>query len=916
MDGTGGEDGGALGVGEPAGGHRRRSTDLRSAGPLVIATKLVMPTPPPMSIDRRRLERLLDDGLDGPLTVIVAPAGYGKTVAAASRLGWDIDRISAWISLDSSDDEPARFWTYVVSALEAVGLEIPAMTSPVERLDLVTVGEVLGPLVNALAELEGEVTLAIDDLHLITSLDIQRQLAFLVEQRPAGLHLLLISRTEPDLLTPRLLASGNATRIGVNDLAFDDAETASFLTSQHVDPTLSGVVTQRLHGWPAALRLLCLWLNGQDDHEAAVAQFARRDDIVASYLATEVLAQMDPRLRAFLVRTSVARRLNGPLCDALIGVDGGAQVLADLHRRGLFVEAIETDNGWFRYHHLFGALLARELAAMGQAKVDELHRRASAWFAANGHAEEAIDHAIAARDWDALHALLLIELLAIGNRHHFAVIESWLAAVPAEVKASSATFLLLEGFILASTGRLAAARKVLHWATVRLDDGSSVRPPATIAALIVTVQAGIARLDADLTMARHYSEVAERLLADVDDDPAGHAHLARVATTNSLAATLFWHGDIPGAERRFTEMAEIASRDDMGRMLVNALAGLALVNIVHGRLRDGTGLAEQALLHAGPVGVLDSFQTNPAHLALAIAHLHRGDRLAARDAFVDVADRARRHDDRVPGALAQHGLAHLAIGDGDLTLAESHLDSITAMWPSWTAPPPIAAAERLLRARLSLATGDRAGAQAHSSALGEHPDDAFDTTLASVLLGAHLDVADARQGAPFEAAAVLALNGGRPFLAVEAHLEAAIAYRRDGNASAALRCITAAIETARGEDLRGPFLERADAIRSLLLLVHETGGPAPRSFANDVLGVLGVPPASGEELHPRGILSAREQTVYRLLASAMSNAEIASTLDITPNTLKTHVRNVYRKLGVTTRTEARAIASTAKSLAR
>lgn len=890
---------------DPTGIGERPNCRITDRSPsVVIATKLVMPTGPRLSLDRPRLGRLLDAGIDGPLTVIVAPAGYGKTVAATGRLAWDLDRTSAWVSLDASDDDPARFWTYIVAALVGAGLEMSQTASPVERLGSSTPGEVLGPLINALAAHPVDITLAIDDFHLVTSDDIHRQVAFLVEQRPPGLHLLLLSRTDPALLNSRLLASGNAVRIGARDLAFDVGETSAFLSTQGVDPGLAEVAAHRLGGWPAALRLLCLWISTQDDHDQAVARFARHDEIVAEYLATEVLNQLDPELLRFLINTSIPSRLNGPLCDALTGGERGAQTLLELHRRGFFVDAIDTDSGWFRYHHLVGEILSRLLTARGQGAVDDLHRRASAWFAANGHGEEAIDHAIAARDWDLLHRLLLTEMLAIGNRHPFPVIEGWLAAVPADVRSSSAIYLLLDGFTHANTGRLDTARTILERAATRIDETTGSDGSASIAALIVTVQAGIARLDADLTMARHYAAAAEAHLVNIGDDHVAHARLAHVATTNSLAATLLWHGDLIGADQRFAEMQADSTRDDMDRMLVTALAGRSLVLAATGQLSDAIALAAKSLEMAGPVGVLDSFQTNPAYLAIALAHLCRGDNIAAHDRLVDVAERATRHGDRAPATLAHLCLAHLSTVAGDLNAAMAHIDATKSNWPSWSPPPPLDATERLIRGRLLLALDDPVGAQNQHDAITVQPGADPDAALARRQLGTHLLAADdPGRAAAFELTAVLARESGRTLVEIAAHLDAALAHHRNGELTDAARCLTAAIDLAHIEDLRSPFLDRPDATRQLLLLQPVPTADPVRSFTSRLLDILGVP--AQQPTNPAtDRLSERERTVHRLLMGTLTNPEIAESLGITANTLKTHVRNIYRKLGVTNRAAA------------
>ena len=376
---------------------------------------------------------------------------------AASWLSAEPGRRAAWVSLDSGDNEPSRFWAYISAAVTTAGLPLSAAVTgqlgPAPR-------QALAPLVNALAGLTSALVLVLDDYHLITGPRIHAGVAFLLDRQPRRLHLVILSRTDPPFPLARRQASGNLTWARTRELAFTDAEMTLFLDQQDVmlPAAVRPALFTRLGGWAAALRLLTVWVAGRDDPAAAVAEFSASDTTIADYLTTEILSQLPAGLRRFLLHTSILPRLTGPLCDAVTGGSGGAGALAELDRRGLFTEALTPGRDWFRYHQLFAELLRLDLQREDPELVKGLHRRASGWFAAHGFAADAIGHALAARDWTGVQTLMLRETLAIGSRHPPAVIEGWLSSLPAQVREASPFFLTIEAYLAGHAGLRDAVR--------------------------------------------------------------------------------------------------------------------------------------------------------------------------------------------------------------------------------------------------------------------------------------------------------------------------------------------------------------------------------------------------------------------------------------------------------------------------
>ena len=565
----------------------------------LLATKLHMPASRPGQVLRPRLAARLDEGLARGLILAAAPAGYGKTVMLTDWAGRGEHPV-AWLSLDAGDNDPARFWRHAVAALDrarpGTGERMAPLLgppAPTSFQGLVTA------LINDLAS--DEALLVLDDYHLISSQQVHQSLAFLVEHRPAGMCVVLTSRSDPPLPLARLRARGQLTEIRAAELQFTPAEAAELLRHAASDlPDASvAALAARTEGWAAGLQLAALSLRGQDDAAAFVAAFTGSHRYVLDYLAEEVLEGQDEQLRRFLLETSVLNRLSGPLCDAVTGNGGSQALLEETERAGLFLIPLDEVRGWWRYHHLFADLLRARLQQEQPGRVTQLHRNAAAWYAGHGLAEDAIGHAAAAGEM--LWAARIIEQhfdLVHRIRGEAATIDRWLSVLPADVVRSRPRLLLAQGHMAADSGHPEVMEPLLDavecappgWADEPFEPTAGVAASflINVPALTTLNRSYLAQLHGD---AEATAAFAAQTLAESKPEER-----ALSASAHGFLAVAEWlRGRLTEAERAFA--SSVTGWRQTGQLTLIAWGWyeLVLIQRAQGRLDAATLTCEQAL---------------------------------------------------------------------------------------------------------------------------------------------------------------------------------------------------------------------------------------------------------------------------------------------------------------------------------
>jgi LuxR family maltose regulon positive regulatory protein len=495
----------------------------------LVATKFHVP--PAGFVPRPRLLARLAQGMSRGLTVVCTPAGFGKTTLLGEWVRRS-RRPVAWLSLDAGDNDPARFWRYVAVALERVR---PGVCAPVVALlrgpQQPPLEAVATAVINQFAGVpgEGEITLVLDDYHLIEAPTVHGSVRFLLERLPPGLRLVLASRADPPLPLARLRARGQLAELRAGDLRFSLAETAAFLreaTGLELPAASVAALQDRTEGWAAGVQLAALSLQGHADPAGFVASFAGSHRYVLDYLTQEVLARQPDQVVGFLLETSVLERLCGPLCDAVTGRTDSQALLESIERSNLFLVALDEVRGWWRYHHLFADLLRARLQQTHPERLPGLHRAAAAWHEQHGFADDAVRHVLAAGEVAWAARLVERHVESLLRRSEGATLGRWLAALPAEAIGSRARLCLAQAVTAVVGSRLEAVEPLLAAAERALaTSGEEPHEPsvgralsvlANVPASIAFLRAEVARLRGDATSAVAFDRQALRQLSEED----------------------------------------------------------------------------------------------------------------------------------------------------------------------------------------------------------------------------------------------------------------------------------------------------------------------------------------------------------------------------------------------------------------
>ena len=906
----------------------------------LLATKLYRPPPQPNSVLRRRLLAQLDDGLRRNLTLIAAPAGSGKTTLLSQWLP-EGARPVAWLTLDEGDREPARFLAYLVAALQGLVPQLgaglmAALLAPQPPPPAAAVPE----LINALAALAQPIVLVFDDYHLVNSPPVDAALSLLLAHQPPQMHLVIATREDPQLPLARLRARGALTELRAADLRFTPFEAAELFNQTEGLSLLAEEVTaleRRTEGWAAGLHLAALSLRGHQDAASFVRSFSGSHRFVLDYLLEEVLRQLPAPIQQFLLRTAILDRLCGPLCDALLeALPGtGQTTLHAIERANLFLVPLDDERRWYRYHHLFGELLRQRLpqdGGLSEGDIAGLHARASVWYEAQGLMLEALHHAAAAADPARVAALAERSWEQMNSGFQSAAWCRWVRQLPEVVLRARpvlcvqyASALMDAGEVEASEARLRDAERLLA-----VPQGSAEQP-------LVAVQAQFATLPAQIAIIRAYNAQAQGdFLAAAQHASVALAHPADVqpllrAQAMALLGFSYWaEGDLDAAQRAIGSWIEHTR--EAGNLAFALASGfyLAEIRLAQGQLREAARLCRQLLQLVPADDEAARLAVPHLHLGLALVAHEQGDAPAAAlhlQASKDGAERAALVDWPFRWHLAQ---ARVKESAGEWEAALDLLDEAGRRYVRNPVPDlrPLAA----LKARVHLRQGNLAAALAWAAEADLAPSDELgylrefeQLTLVRLLLArARQKQGDEELHAALPLLArllVAAEAGGRVGSAIEILLLQSLAHEVRGDTTQALVPLERALALAEPEGYVRLFVDEGPPLVRLLTEAQSAArraqnGPLQpycdlllsallQSAGAQAGGIDGILRSNAQTLERfQEALSEREREVLRLIAEGLSNQELAARLHLSPQTVKVHTRNIYGKLGVSSRTQA------------
>ncbi len=883
---------------------------------------------------RPRLIEKLNNNLEGKLTLISAPAGFGKTTLICEWIA-NCERPTAWLSLDEDDNDIVRFLTYLVTAVQTVapniGEEVLGMLQNREQ----STETLLTVLINEITTIANKFVLVLDDFHRIDAQPIDNTLAFLVEQLPPQIHLVIVTREDPALPLARWRARGNLTEIRAADMRFTSNETAGFLTQTMGLELLAediAALETRTEGWIAGLQMAALSLQGRADTADFIQAFTGSHRFVLDYLLEEVLQCQPEHMRRFLLQTSILDQLSSSLCDAVTQREDSRQILADLDRGNLFVIPLDDQRQWYRYHHLFADVLQAHLMEDQPNQVAALHLRASEWYQQNGLWSDAIHQALAAEDFERSSSLIELAWPAMDASFQFSTWLGWVKALPEKLIRSQPVLSVQYAETLINMGDLEGAEVRLQDAEQWLDisdrdTGTSLESLSNgqvisdeeqvrmLPAKIAINRASLAQYQGNTSDTIMYAEKALKLTTKTDP--------LRSQASVLLGFTYWSSGNLEAACQSFSDWVTDMQMAGNIQFAVATAFVLADIMVAQGHLCEAIRTYQQSLQLAAEHDKLVQQVTTHHYLGLAMLYHESGDQ-AASDEYLQKASELGEQTALVDWpyrwCIAQ---ARVMESRGEFKGALDQLDDAKRLYVRTPVPDirPISA----LKTGIYLRQGRLAKAQdwVRENDLSIGDDISYLRefeliTLARVLIAEHksnpIDGSIQKAIVLLERLQKAAEDQRRWGSVVEILVLQALARKVQGNMLLALTQLERALILSESEGYCRIFVDEGLPMVELLRSMKVDDGRQKTYIHKLLITYAGneIRPISSTQNSPSSFvhqplvdpLSKRELEVLRYLRTELNGPEIARELSVSLNTVRTHIQNIYSKFGVTNRQAA------------
>jgi LuxR family maltose regulon positive regulatory protein len=882
----------------------------------LLHTKLFIPRPRKNLVARPRLVDCLNKGLDKKLTLIAAPAGFGKTTLLSEWIPQS-PRCVTWLSLEESDNDPARFWAYFIASLQSLSPRLGENAlALLQSAPAPPLPSILTVLINEISAFEPAFTIVLDDYHTIESQSIHQSLTFIIDHLPRNMHVIITTRVDPSLPVPRLRARDQLTEVRARDLRFTADEAAAFLRQVMGLELAVEQVTMleaRTEGWIAGLQIAALSMQGRDDLSEFIRMFSGSHRHILGYLADEVLNRQPKQVLDFLLYTSILDQLCGPLCDAVTAGEDGQSVLESLEQSNMFILPMDEEGKWFRYHHLFAEVLQARLKGTQPERLPELHRRASQWLETSGRFAEAIDHAISGQDFPRAAHLIAGIVQTYNNRGAGGTLIRWIDQLPEGLVFENADLLSYKGWLLYLAGRVTEAKDHADKAHAYI----TVDTPPAACGRLAYLDSQLAIAKGDMSAVQAFALKAIEMIGESDV-------FFRILALMTIASVQTMVGNTKDAIGHLREAARIGEHSGQPFPTLTAYAKLANQLNLQGSLQEARSICQ----HAMSLYLDSSGQPSPI----------------SSIAFVEAAKLAYEEDDM--GALEQYFRVATRLEEAlSIPGLSFEINYVQTLFEG--AQGNLESALEL--ARTGRANAEQMGLKGYIAVFTALEADlllrrkeviAFKKWIASAgptfarcdeLLNMYGSIVYARflihQEHLSDAAGLIARmeeaarqsDYVRPLLTLLSLK--ALMYWWQGDSEQAQATLVEALHLAMPQTYRRVFIDEGEPMRMLLLdyqsIVKQRVGTLDQSETIEALAYLDRllaafpsqtdPGTPGQGMLPEP-LSERELDILRLIATGRSNQEIADILVIAVSTVKSHVNNLYGKLGTSRRTEAISLA--------
>jgi LuxR family transcriptional regulator, maltose regulon positive regulatory protein len=893
---------------------------------MLLTTKLYSPPrttarrQQPSRIPRPHLINRLRTGLHARLTLVSAPPGFGKTTLVADWVYSDpfptVNAQFCWLSLDEGDNDPVRFFSYVIAALQTVLPKLgAAAVALLQTLPPPTPEAVLTIVINELTDIPHSIILVLDDYHVITTPAIHTAVTFLVDHMPSTFHLVIASRADPLLPLARWRARREMTELHTADLRFTTEEAALFLNTAMglnlVTPDLA-TLEERTEGWIAGLQLAALSLQGRNDASDFVASFAGSNHYIMDYLVDEVLEHLPQVTREFLLQTALLDRLCGSLCDAVTGQNNGQAMLEQLERANLFLVPLDDERRWYRYHHLFADVLRSRVQQIYPAQLSEWYRRASVWYEEHEFLLEAINEAWRAVDMAQVARLIEQHGPAIAFRGQIHTVLAWLERLPEELMRTRPILYVYHAAALMFMNRAVAAEKRLQDAERAIVAGVSAEQVQIVRGQVAAIRADLSRIAGDMVACIAFAQQALAYLPEVETAPL---KLRAVAMLDHARAYRLTGTVMPADEALAAAMIERVACGGNTFAGLNSVTNLAYLQTLQGRLRQARRTYEQVLqLVSKPQEIEFLFGNSYYYFGLGNLLREQNDLEGAQrylaQGFAQVTGEFTIEAEVI--TLGYTALAWLQQAQGALDVANATMIDLLDLARQRSFAPHLILRAEAVQAHLRLAQGNLAVAQSWARVRELHPDRNYVETsylretetlvLARVLLAGGRAPEAERLLARLLLAAEAANRGNS---VIEILVIQALALQARQNTPGALIVLQRALDLAEPEGYVRIFLDEGPPMVALLRHAQ-----VQSTYAGQLLVAFSTPEPSGAATSGADTsslmepITTRELEVLRLMAQGASNQTIADTLVVALPTVKKHVSNLLSKLQVANRTQA------------